>query len=60
MDAIQLIQTITGIAVAVAFVIGTALACAIAGGNRRLDDEEDEGISAIELHNLMTDEHKDC
>ena len=59
MDALQFLQTIPGIAVAVALVIGTALACAIAGGNRRFD-EEDQGLSAIELHNLMTDEHKDC
>lgn len=59
MDALQFLQAIPGIAVAVAFVAGTALACAIAGGNRRLE-EDDESLSALEVHQLMTDEHKDC
>lgn len=52
----EILGGICGIA---GFAIGTAVACAIAGGNRRLDEDEEERLSALEVHQLITDEPKE-
>ena len=39
------------------FAIGTAVACAIFGGNRRFDEED--RLTALEVHQLITDERKE-
>lgn len=55
MEANDILQTLLGIAAVLAVPLGTALACAIAGGNRRFD-EQDEGLTALDVHQLITDE----
>ena len=55
MEITQIIGGICGIA---GFIIGTAVVCAIFGGNRRFD-EDDERLSALEVHQLIADDRKD-
>ena len=54
----EISQILAGIGGFVALALGTVAACAIAGGNRRLDDQE-EGLTALEIHQLISDEQKD-
>ena len=49
MEITEILGGICGFAV---FAIGTAVACAIAGGNRRLDEDEEVRLSALEVHQL--------
>ena len=56
MEITEMIGGICGIA---GFAIGTAVVCAILGGNRRFDEDEEERLSALEVHQLITDERKE-
>lgn len=53
----EITQILGGICGFAGFAIGTAVACAIFGGNRRFDEED--RLTALEVHQLITDERKE-
>ena len=53
----EITEILGGICGFAGLAIGTAVACAIAGGNRRFDEED--SLTALEVHQLITDERKE-
>lgn len=55
----EITQILGGICGFAGLAIGTAVACAIFGGNRRFDEDEEVRLSALEGHQLIADERKE-